>query len=140
MNKIKLQLDEFPFKHNIITRWKDLDAFGHVNNSVFLSYVEDARILFFKRWNINYKERSLIVASAKIDYIRQVSHPSNLIIGQRISRLGTKSFDIHSVIFLKDDSLPVCESVITSVAFDFIKNKSVNIYQSIIDDYKIKIL
>ena len=135
MNKIKLQLENFPFKHNIKTRWKDLDAFGHVNNAVFLSFVEDARILFFKRWSINYKERSLIVASAKIDYIRQVSHPSDLIIGQRISRLGTKSFDIHSAIFLKDDFLPVCESVITSVAFDFIQNKSVNIYESIIDDY-----
>jgi len=135
MNKQQLKLDDFPFRHNIKTRWKDLDAFGHINNAVFLSYVEDARILFFKRWDINYKERSLIVASAKIDYIRQVSHPSDLIIGQRVSRIGTKSFDIHSVIFLKDDLEPVCQSTIVSVAFDFIKNTSVNVYQSIIDDY-----
>ena len=57
-------IKDFKFQHEINTRWKDLDAFGHVNNAVFLSYVEDARILFLKRWNINYKERSLI-ASAK---------------------------------------------------------------------------
>ena len=79
MNKKNYNIKDFKFQHEIKTRWKDLDAFGHVNNAVFLSYVEDARILFFKRWNINYKERSLIVASAKIDYIRQVSHPSCLL-------------------------------------------------------------
>tara|TARA_B100001758_G_C18012535_1_gene403809 strand:+ start:65 stop:478 length:414 start_codon:yes stop_codon:yes gene_type:complete len=135
MNKKNYNIKDFKFQHEIKTRWKDLDAFGHVNNAVFLSYVEDARILFFKRWNINYKERSLIVASAKIDYIRQVSHPSELIIGQRISRIGNKSFDIQSVIFLKEDMLPVCESTVISVAFDFTQNKPIKIYQSIIDDY-----
>ena len=129
------KLRDYPISKEIETRWRDLDAFGHVNNAVFLSYVEDARILFFKRWNINYKERSLIVASAKIDYIRQVSHPSELIIGQRISRIGNKSFDIQSVIFLKEDMLPVCESTVISVAFDFTQNKPIRIYQSIIDDY-----
>ena len=101
MDKSKAKIEDFSFKHSIKTRWKDLDAFGHVNNAVFLSYVEDARILFFKRWGINYEERSLIVASAKIDYIRQVSHPCNLIIGQKVSRIGTKRFDIHSVIFIE---------------------------------------
>ena len=131
----KFQIDDFSFFHDINTRFSDIDAFNHVNNAVFLSYVEDARILFFKRWNINYKERSLIVASAKIDYIRQVSHPSELIIGQRISRIGNKSFDIQSVIFLKEDMLPVCESTVISVAFDFTQNKPIRIYQSIIDDY-----
>ena len=137
MDKSKAKIEDFSFKHSIKTRWKDLDAFGHVNNAVFLSYVEDARILFFKRWGINYEERSLIVTSAKIDYIRQVSHPSNLIIGQKVSRIGTKSFDIHSVIFIENDPLPVCQTTIISVAFDFLKNKPVNIYQSIIDDFNI---
>jgi len=137
MDKAKIKIENFSFKHSIKTRWKDLDAFGHVNNAVFLSYVEDARILFFKRWGINYEERSLIVASAKVDYLCQVSHPSNLVIGQKVSRIGTKSFDIYSVIFIENNSLPVCETTIVSVAFDFIQNKPVNVYQAIIDDYNI---
>ena len=52
MDKSKAKIEDFSFKHSIKTRWKDLDAFGHVNNAVFLSYVEDARVLFFKRWKI----------------------------------------------------------------------------------------
>ena len=72
MKNIDIKLDDFPFHHTIKTRWRDLDAFRHVNNATFLSYIEDARILFFKRWGINLKEKSLIVASVKIDYINQL--------------------------------------------------------------------
>ena len=80
--KIALQLKNFPFHHPVNTRWKDLDAFRHINNASFLSYIEDARIVLLKRWNINYSEKSLIVASVKIDYLKQVNHPSSLIVGQ----------------------------------------------------------
>ena len=102
MKKI-LTLNDFTFQHSLKTRWIDLDAFRHVNNATFLSYIEDARILFFKRWIINLKEKSLIVASVKIDYINQLEHPSNIIIGQKVSTMGTKSFDIQSAIFKEDD-------------------------------------
>ena len=129
-----LKLENFPFYHKIKTRWRDLDAFRHVNNATFLSYIEDARILFFKRWNINLKEKSLIVASVKIDYIKQLDHPSNLVIGQKVSRIGTTSFDIQSAIFVKNKL--ICFSTITSVCYDFTKQKSVPVYIEIQDDYK----
>ena len=129
-----LKLESFHFYHKIKTRWRDLDAFRHVNNATFLSYIEDARILFFKRWNINLKEKSLIVASVKIDYIKQLDHPSNLVIGQKVSRIGTTSFDIQSAIFVKNKL--ICSSTITSVCYDFTKQKSVPVYIEIQDDYK----
>ena len=135
-NHNAIKLNDFPFHHKIKTRWRDLDAFRHVNNATFLSYIEDARILFFKRWEINLKEKSLIVAAAKIDYIKQLEHPSNIIIGQKVSRLGTKSFDIQSGIFNEKNSELVCTSTITSVCYDFIQNKSVFIYDEIKNDYQ----
>ena len=69
MTSRHITLNDFSFHHKTKTRWRDLDAFRHVNNATFLSYIEDARILFFKRWGINLKDKSLIVASVKIDYI-----------------------------------------------------------------------
>ncbi len=134
-NNINLTINDFPFHHNIKTRWRDLDAFRHVNNATFLTYIEDARILFFKRWGINLKGKSLIVAAVKIDYIEQVEHPSNIVIGQKVSRLGSKSFDVQSALFVEKKSNPVCISTITSVCYDFIENKSIPIYQEIKDDY-----
>ena len=130
------KIDDFKFQHPVTTRWKDLDAFRHINNAVFLSYIEDARIVLLKRWKINYAEKSLIVASVKIDYLKQVKHPSSLIVGQKVSRLGNKSFDIKSAIFIENNPEPVCISTITSVAFDFTINQTVKVFEEIIDDYE----
>ena len=88
-------------------------------------------------WKVDFGKKSLIVASVKIDYLKQIKHPSSLILGQRISRLGNKSFDIQSAIFLKDDIEPSCFSTVTSVAYDFQLNKTVKVYPEIINDYKI---
>jgi len=136
LDKLLCKIEDFKFTHAINTRWKDLDAFRHINNAIFLSYIEDARIVLLRRWNINYAEKSLIVASVKIDYLKQVKHPSSLIIGQKVSRIGHKSFDIQSAVFNKKDIKPVCISTITSVAFDFIKNQTVKVFEEIIDDYQ----
>tara|TARA_B100001250_G_C19374046_1_gene603275 strand:- start:213 stop:632 length:420 start_codon:yes stop_codon:yes gene_type:complete len=126
-------IDSYPFKHFFSTRWIDQDAFRHINNAVFLSYFEDARINFFKRWNIDYGSKSLVIASVKVDYLRQVEHPSDLLIGQKISRIGTKSFDVEAVIFNKDK--PCCISMVTIVCYDFINKKSIRIFNDIIDDF-----
>ena len=123
--------------YELKTRWKDIDSFGHVNNAVFLTYIEDARIMYFKSWNVTEKKRSLIVASIKIDYLRQIVHPSNLIVGQKISRIGNSSFDIQSAIFLHNDPKAAANSVASCVCFDYHKNKSVPVYDEIKDDFQL---
>ena len=135
-NQISHDLSVFPFHYELQTRWKDMDSFGHVNNAVFLSYIEDARITFFKRWNLCDEKRSIIMASAKIDYIRQIDHPSQLIVGERISRIGRKSFDIESAVFIKDEADAVATSMVTCVCYDYKQNESVPVYSEIIKDFK----
>ena len=130
-----LTQDQFHFRHNLQTRFRDLDAFNHVNNAVFLSYFEDARKTFFERWSINLREKSLIVASLQIDYINQLKHPSSLVIGQKISRLGKKSFDIFSVLFSND--IPICKATTTIVCYNFLEKKSIPLYKEIKRDYNI---
>ena len=132
---MQYQLEDFTFKHEIKTRFRDLDAFNHVNNATFLSYIEDARMLFFNRWNMNVEERSLIVAEITIDYISQLHHPSKLIIGQKVTRLGTKSFDILSVLFL--DNKPICISTVTIVCYNFISKQTVPLFKEIKEDFNI---
>ena len=124
-------ITDFPDHYEFKTRWKDMDLFGHVNNAVFLTYIEDARIMYFKRWNITEKKRSIIVASIKIDYLRQIKHPSKLIIGQKVSRIGNSSFDIQSIIFLNNDREPAANSLVSCVCFDYEQSKSVPVYDEI---------
>ena len=130
-----LFLKDFNFQYNIQTRFRDLDAFNHVNNSVFLSYFEDARKSFFDRWNINLTERSLIVASIKIDYLKQLKHPSNLIVGQKISRLGSKSFDILSILFNNNEQ--ICTATTTIVCYNFLDKKTIPLFEEIKNDFNI---
>ena len=92
--------------------------------------------MFFKRWGINLKEKSLIVASVKIDYINQLEHPSEIIVGQKVSRLGKKSFDIESAIFIKKNLQIVSHSIVTSVCYDFLNKKTVELFDEIKNDYQ----
>jgi len=130
------KITDFKFQHALRTRWRDSDAFRHINNAVYLSYIEDARIELLKRWKITPDKKSVIVASVKIDYYKQVIHPTKLIIGQKVSRIGNKSFDVSSVVFNKVLNEPVCKSIITIVCFDFNKNRTVPVYSQIKEDYK----
>ena len=77
----------------------------------------------------------MIVASVKIDYYKQVIHPTELVIGQQVSRIGNKSFDITSIVFNDDTKEAICESVITIVCFDFNTNETVIVYDKIKEDY-----
>ena len=131
----KFQIDDFSFFHDINTRFSDIDAFNHVNNAVYLSYFEDARKLFFERWSINFKERSLIVVAVKINYFHQLGHPSALRVGQKIIRVGNKSFDILSVLFYKEK--PVSMAITTVVCYDFVFKKTVLVFDEIKKDLNI---
>ena len=132
----EFSLKDFSFISKISTRWKDLDAFQHVNNAVFASYVENARVEFFMRWGLpsDGEGQSIIVASLNIDYVKQVKHPTDLVIGQKVSNIGNTSFVITSVVFdSKGDVVAV--SKITSVCFDFDSQCSVPVYDKIKADY-----
>ncbi|MFF9481120.1 acyl-CoA thioesterase [Streptomyces sp. NPDC014733] len=59
-------------------RWSDMDAFGHVNNAVFVRYLEEARIDFMERLapgngSVSFTGGS-VVARHEIDYVRPLVH------------------------------------------------------------------
>ena len=135
MGNIIKSLEDFLFHHNIQTRWKDMDSFGHINNAVYLTYIEDARTTLFKRWNLNRQNNSVIVASLKIDYFTQMKHPSKLIIGSKISRIGNSSFDIQSAIFIDGLKKPAALSLVICVCYDYENGQSVTVYDKIRNDF-----
>ncbi|WP_407553126.1 acyl-CoA thioesterase [Streptomyces sp. Pv4-95] len=59
-------------------RWSDMDAFGHVNNAVFVRYLEEARIDFMRRLAPGNGSPSFtggsVVARHEIDYVRPLVH------------------------------------------------------------------
>jgi acyl-CoA thioester hydrolase len=77
-------------------RWRDLDAFNHVNNAQFLSYLEEARL----RWMLALpgewtSDRSApVVAAAHVHYRRPISWPNDIAVELFVERLGTTSVTI----------------------------------------------
>ena len=133
------KLKDYPLHVEIQTRWRDLDAFGHVNNAVFVTYIENARGTLFKRWNLPFDGtgQSLIVAAITIDYHKQLKHPTNIIAGQKITRIGNSSFDIQSAIFLNNDPKPAANSLVSCVCFDYEQSKSLPVYDEIKADFQL---
>ena len=129
------KIDDYSLRCEIKTHWRDLDAFQHINNAVYATYIETARVELFKRWNIKGSNsgKSIIMASLKINYFKQVKHPSILTVCQKITRIGTKSFDIESVVF-DTYGKAVCDAVVVAVCYDFDAQRSVDVYSSIKND------
>ena len=129
--------DEYDFCIPMNTRWRDLDSFQHVNNAVFATYIENARASLFDRWGIRYdgNGESLILASLKIDYKKEMLHPSSFSVCQRISRIGTTSFDIEAAIFNNSFDDPVAISTATCVCYDFTNKKPVKVFNEILEDF-----
>jgi acyl-CoA thioester hydrolase len=113
-------MEGYRFVHAQEVAFRDLDAFGHVNNGVYLTYIENARIGYARDvLGIARLEGLLmIVASVKIDFRSRANLGETLEVGARTTRVGTKSFDLDHEIRAQDGRL-VAEAHSTLVAFDY---------------------
>ena len=131
----QLKPKDFDFWSFLHTRWRDLDALGHVNHTAFISYMETARVgayiqLGFEGIN-KRMDNSTILANIEITYLAQLGHPSSLKIGHRIIRVGTKSYDLISGIFLQPNNTLVCSAYFKLVSFNYEKNKTILVPEKI---------
>jgi acyl-CoA thioester hydrolase len=83
-------------------RFKDVDAMGHVNNAVYFTYFENARIAY---WRALGKDRprgevSYVLARAECDFKSPATMEDELICHTRIASFGRTSFAFE---FLIDD-------------------------------------
>jgi len=99
-------------------RFGETDLAGHVNNAVYLSYLEEARVDFFR--SVFQTERvPLILASAKLDFMRQVFFPDLIRIETGILRLGRTSFDMIHRLFREQTGEMALIGVATLVRFNY---------------------
>ncbi|GAB2906587.1 MULTISPECIES: acyl-CoA thioesterase [Streptomyces] len=98
-------------------RWADMDAYGHVNNVVFLRYLEEARIDFLFRPEKDFKQGS-VVARHEIDYRRQLVHRHKPVdIELWVTEIRAASFTITYEVKDPDEVYVTASTVI--VPFDF---------------------
>jgi len=83
----------------IVLRWSDMDAYGHVNNVVFLRLLEDARVLAFHGHNSedggSMLDTGVLVARHEIDYVAPLHwRPEPIAIDLWVTEIKGASFDM----------------------------------------------
>jgi len=116
----------FPYTITVEVAFRDLDAMGHVNNAVYLSYLETARIKFL----IDLLElhgpgnMPLIMAEAHVSYKAPAFFGERLTIGTGVSRFGVKSFDMLYRITGGDGRVVVLAKTV-QIAYDYAAGKTI---------------
>jgi acyl-CoA thioester hydrolase len=107
------------FVHEETVRFRDLDPMGHVNNAVFLTYIEQARVAFLAEVGAatGLEDMNMIVARIEIDFKAPVRLGQEVEIAVQASRFGTKSFDLDYVLRVAGEVVAEAKSV--QVAYDY---------------------
>ena len=115
------------FVHREPVRFRDLDPMGHVNNAVFLTYVESARVAFLEHLGAatTLEEMAIIVARVEIDFRAPVRFGDNVEVTVRATRFGEKSFDLEHELRVGDTLVAEAKTVL--VAYDYAEARSVEI-------------
>jgi acyl-CoA thioester hydrolase len=79
--------------------WGDMDAFQHVNNTVFLRWFETARIAYFQKvampTGVGGTAPGPILARATVDFKKPVTFPDRIKVRARVPKVGNTSFTMQ---------------------------------------------
>ncbi|MEU9119427.1 thioesterase family protein [Streptomyces sp. NPDC048506] len=107
-------------------RWSDMDAFGHVNNAVFVRYLEEARIDFMRRLAPGGGSPSFtggsVVARHEIDYVRPLVHRhAPVTIELWVTKIGAASMTVGYEV--KDEDTLYLRASTVVVPFNFAEDR-----------------
>ena len=102
-------------------RFRDLDAMGHVNNAVFLTYLEIGRMVYYRELMglTRPQEFNFILARMEIDFRSPIELGDSVFVGIRVSRVGNKSFHFEYEIREGESGRLVAEATSVQVMYDY---------------------
>lgn len=122
-------LTAYPFRMLIDVRFGDIDGMGHVNNAMYLTYFENARATYYMQL-CGYKDISqidVIIAEITARYHYPAVFGDQLEVGVRVSRIGTKSFDLEYLIIRPVDQQLIASGHSVQVMFDYASQRTIPI-------------
>ncbi len=95
----------FPIRVELPVQWGDMDAFGHVNNTMYFRYFETARLAYFNRLGMMENQQSSqvgpILASTDCQFKRALKYPDDIIVGASVTENHEYGFMMHYGIYSK---------------------------------------
>lgn len=117
-------------------RWGDMDAYAHVNNTVYFRYMEQARVEWITSlgYDVALGKESMLMINGFCNFYQQLSYPGELILKTAIGTIGRSSIDVYtsmSLTTMPDDIVAIGGA--TMVWVDLITNKSAPWPQHVLD-------
>ncbi len=87
-------------EHRVAVRWSDMDALGHVNNSRYFTYLEEARLAWFESLPEPWYDarKGPVVARASCDFKAPITEGGTVLVTSRPGLPGNSSLTLHSKI------------------------------------------
>ena len=115
--------------HEIVVpiRWGDMDAMGHVNNTLYFRYFEIVRIEWFERIGCapNPQGEGPVIVNAFCNFIKQLEFPGDVLAKHYVTNPGRTSFDTYMTLERADEpGVIYAEGGAKTVWVNFPKQKS----------------
>jgi acyl-CoA thioester hydrolase len=122
-----LAIPGFTLSHDLAPRFRDTDAMGHINNAVYVTYLEVARQEYWHAFSgdEDYRRVPFILAGVQIDFRSEALVSETLEIGIRCDWIGNKSFAFGYEIREKRSGRRVVEATSVQVCYDYAAKRSV---------------
>ena len=119
--------DTFYHWTEIPVRFRDLDPLNHVNNALFNTYLEEARIKFLGevgQMQSQFTEgKTFVLVKITIEYLNQITFPSTLLIGTGVGEVGNSSIEAIQGIYDKESKKLMGVVKSTGVWYDINKKR-----------------
>ncbi len=119
---VDLKPSDFSVLKRCTVEWGQMDAFGHVNNTVYFKYIESGRIAYFEEvgFTVDLSEATVgpILAKATCQFLKSVKYPDILMVGTKVTSVGNSSFVMETGIFSEKLGLvAIGEAVVVCVDY-----------------------
>lgn len=109
----RLDLSSYPFTIELATRYSDLDTNNHLNNVAIAGFFEDSRVRLHRGDEAEHAlaDTRGVVASVKIDYLREAFFPTPVTVGTGYGRIGRTSWQVLQAAFQNGVCFAVSETI-----------------------------
>ncbi|MBI4057333.1 MAG: acyl-CoA thioesterase [Elusimicrobia bacterium] len=120
-----MDLSGYKIKLPIQVRFRDTDAMGHVNNAVFLSLLELARVEYWATvtGSRDYTSMQFILVRVEIDFRSPIKLGDDICVYIRTSKMGRSSWEFDYKIMDRHGDRLVAEAKTVQCCFDYQRNK-----------------
>jgi acyl-CoA thioester hydrolase len=116
-------LEDFPVIAYVPVQWGEMDAYGHVNNTVFFRLFETARIEYLRRigFTESYERDRVgaILHSTHCRFRHPLVYPDTVLVGARVTDVGEDRFTMGYVIVSLQHEAIAAEGGGIVVSFDY---------------------